>query len=310
MSPLYVQPLVFFAGERLLAGIDHLGALCLSALHLLLLPAYRAFHVAVLAGVVYAIWDRLRAWRSLRRVTAVLHATCPAPGDVFWRAALAAGIAPSRVRVVTGLPNPAFTVGLVTPHVYLAQELAGRLTEAELGAVMSHEGAHLVRRDPLRLFALRLIASAFFWIPALRRLEADVRDDVELFADDIAARKSPLALASAILALANWDTMRRHSLAVGFAGDELLERRVRRLTGEETPVRRHLNARSVIGAAAVLSLVWSITLVVSHPLPDGSHETTVVPHCHEHHGSALGHLFCLRAPFSARAEQNCPHDAA
>lgn len=80
---------------------------------------------------------------------------------------------PQRIRVVEGLPLPALTVGFVRPAVYVARDLADELAEAELAVVLAHEGAHVARHDPLRLFARRLVAQTLFWIPALRRLADD-----------------------------------------------------------------------------------------------------------------------------------------
>jgi Zn-dependent protease with chaperone function len=307
-SPVYVHHLLSLTGAEILAGIDHLGALCVTALHLLLLPVHRFFQLVILAGVAYAVWDRVRAWRSLRCTLALLDQRAPSVGDRFWRAAIATGVSPARLRVVSGLPNPAFTVGLLAPRIYLAQELADRLTPDQLSAVVAHEGAHVTRRDPLRIFLLRLLACTLFWIPALRRLEEDVRDEAEVLADDVAARGRPLVLASAILALADWGRARiAPELTIGFHRDELLERRIRRLTGEEAPRQSHVTRRSIVGAVFVLSLCWSSGVVMAHPMPNAAHRTGVAAHCQHHGGSALDHLFCLGSPFARALHRDCPH---
>lgn len=309
-SPVYGHHLFSLGSAQLLAGMDHLGALCLTALHLLLQPVHGTFHVVILAGVAYAFWDRVRAWRSLRRTLALLDQRTPVAGDDFWRACTAAALNPRRVRIVGALPNPAFTVGLLAPRIYLAEELTQRLTPDQLRAVIAHEGAHVRRRDPLRFFLLRLLACTLFWIPALRRLEEDVRDEAEVLADDVAAREQPLALASAILALAGWRSIgETPALAVGFQRDALLDRRVRRLAGEETLVRSHVTRRSIVGAALALGLVWSSGVLMAHPLPNVTHATGVAPHC-EHDGRfALEHLFCLGSPFAQFRHHECPHRA-
>lgn len=309
-SPVYVHHLFSLGNAHLLAGFDHLGALCITALHLLLQPVHRAFHVVILAGVAYAVWDRVRAWRSLRHTLALLDQFRPAAGDDYWRACTQAAVNPRRVRVVCALPNPAFTVGLLAPRIYLAAELSQRLTAGQLAAVIAHEGAHVRRRDPLRLFLLRLLACTLFWIPALRRLEEDVRDEAEVLADDTAARGRPLVLASAILALAEWGSARHvPALTVGFQRYELLERRVRRLAGEELPVRSHVTRRSIVSASLALALVWTSGVLMAHPMPNAVHVAGVAPHC-EHHGHlAFGHLFCLGSPFSRSRHHECPHRA-
>jgi beta-lactamase regulating signal transducer with metallopeptidase domain len=307
-SPVYMHHLFALGNAQLLAGVDHLGALCVIALHLLLQPVHRFFHVIILAGVMYAVWDRLRAWRSLREALSLLEQRTPRSRDSFWRACREAGVDPRRVRVVGGLPNPAFTVGLVIPRIYLAEELGRRLSAEQLRALVKHEGAHVRRHDPLRLCLLRLLAYTLFWIPALRRLEDDVRDEAEMLADDVAADGEPLVLASAILALADWHSaLSAPALAVGFQRDDLLERRIRRLAGEDMPARSHVTRRSMVGAALALGLVWSSGVLMAHPLPNVAHAVAATTHCQHEGHFALGHLFCLGSPFSHSRHGECPH---
>lgn len=293
--------------EQALEGQDHLGALCLIAVHQLLAPVHRLFHLLIAAGFLYAAYDRAHAALRLRRVLAPLHTDLPRTGDPFHAAATAAGVDPHRLRIVEGLPVPAFTAGWLWPRIYVAHALADRLTAEELAAVVAHEGAHVARRDPLRLSLLRFLALTLFWIPALRRLAADVADEAEIRADDHAARGHPLALASAILALAGWrQPYPELGDAVGFADRAaLLDRRVRRLAGEEPPVTSHVTRRSLAGALLALSLVWASGAIMVHPLPvDGA--TGGLLHC-DHPGElASRHLFCFPAAIRA-AGGGCPH---
>lgn len=294
------------AVDQLLAGVDHVGALCVTALHLLFAPVHRGFHIVIVVGLAFAVWDRVRAWRRARTALGVLEAMRPVPGDAFWRAAVTANLDPRRLRVVRGLPNPAFTVGLFAPRVYAAEALATRLTAEELVAVLAHERAHLQRRDPLRLACLRALACTLFWIPALRRLSADVTDEAEVLADDAAAGSRPLVLAQAILALATWPHDRMpERIGVGFIRPDLLDRRIRRLAGEDVAVRSHVTGRSLTGAAGALVLVWISGVLMAHPLPAASalsHER----HCDHREQAAIAHLFCLGMPL-ARAAADCPH---
>lgn len=289
---------------NLLAGLDHVGALCLTALHLLLAPVHSGFHVLLLAGAGYALWDRLRAWRRTRQALLPLAASRPDPGDPFWAAAAGAGLDHRRLRIVEGLPVPALTIGLVRPLVYVGQDLAEELTEAELTVVLAHEGAHVARHDPLRLFALRLLACALFWLPAFRRLADDLADDVEIAADDRAAPGRPLVLATAILALARRRVPQSlPGTSLGFHHRDLLERRVRRLVGEDVAAQTHLTRGSLIEACVAVSLLWFSTFVVVHPLPV-SDSMGFRPHCEHPAGSVLAHFFCLQGEEDAA---HCPH---
>ncbi|MBA3258969.1 MAG: M56 family metallopeptidase [Gemmatimonadales bacterium] len=293
-------------GTHLVAELDHLGAVCLTALHLLLAPVHRGFQVLLLAGLGYALWDRFRAWRRTRLSLGPLACRRAEPGDPFWEAAVAGGLDPSRLRVVEGLPVPAFTAGLLRPQVYIGRDLAEELTGSELAAVLAHEGAHVARRDPLRLSGLRLLACTLFWIPALRRLADDVADEIEIAADDRAAPGRPLALATAILTLSR----RRSpppmpSASPGFHHRNLLERRIRRLVGDDAAVESHVTRRSLAGTAAAVSLAWVSAFVVVHPLPaDGTPGHR--PHCDHPARSPLAHLFCL--PGEHRSP-HCPHES-
>jgi Zn-dependent protease with chaperone function len=296
-----------FDTTTFLADLDHIGVLCVTALHLLLAPVHGVFHILLFTGFLFALGDRLRAWREVRGALGPLAWRAPAAGDAFSEAARAAHLDTGRLRIVRGLPNPAFTVGWLVPRVYVAEALAKRLGAPELVAVLAHERAHVKRREPLRLSLLRVLAFTLFWIPALRRLADDVADEAEVLADDAAAVGSgPLVLASALLALAQWPTGGRRSMAaVGFQQRDLLERRIRRLVGEATPPTSHVTRRSLVGAAVALMVVWIPGLLMAHPLPNASamaHER----HCHHRHESAIAHLFCLGSPFSS-LPRHCPH---
>jgi Zn-dependent protease with chaperone function len=287
-----------------LAGRDHLWALCMVALQALLAPVHGLLHLLVAAGLSYAVADRVRAHRRQRRALAALHAVPPSLGDTFWRAAAAAGIDPRGVRVVRALANPAFTTGWLRPRIYVARDLAGHLTAAELTAVLAHEGAHAARRDPLRLSLLRFLSCTLFWLPALHGLAADAADEAEIRADDRAAPLHPLALASAILKLAQWGT-RPAAGSAGFGphGD-LMDRRVRRLAGEHVTPRSRVSRRSLAATAAMLFAALVTGGVAAHPHAGAG--TTGEAHC-EHHGAAVFyHLFCLgfAAPSS---RDSCPH---
>ncbi len=309
-GPVYGHHLSGSATAELLSGIDHIGALCVAALHMLLLPVHRVFHLIIVGGVLYAVWDRLRAWQSARNSLASLEQRLPEGEDVFGSSAIEVGVNLRRIRIVRDLPNPAFTAGLWSPRIYLAEELPQRLTSKQLSAVIAHERAHLERRDPLRLFLLRTLACTLFWIPALRRLADDAADEAEILADDEAAHSGPLVLASAILALASWGAEKpAPQLSVGFQRHDLLERRIRRLAGEDIGVRSHVTRRSILGAAFALSLVWTSGAVMAHPLPAEGHHAGGATHCQLKNEFALAHLFCLGFPFADVANVDCPHRA-
>ncbi|MEX2284130.1 MAG: M48 family metalloprotease, partial [Gemmatimonadota bacterium] len=143
---------------------DHLGALCLIAVHELLRPVHYGFHALLIAGFAFAVWDRVRAFRHSRWILEMLQKQDSQPLGKLIEAAGRAGIAMTEVVPVRGLPVPAFTAGWLRPRVYVAVELIDVLAVPELAAVLAHEAYHVWRKDPLRLFALRFMGALLFWV--------------------------------------------------------------------------------------------------------------------------------------------------
>lgn len=294
-----------FDEATVLAGVQHFGAFCATSLRRILSPVHWSFHVALAAGAGYAGWDRWRAWSRLRAALTPLEASQPDAGSPIWRAAMAERIDPRLIKVVDGLPNPAFTAGMISPRIYVATDLSSRLSENELACVLSHEAAHVARRDPLRLSIYRFLGRVLFWIPALRRLADDMGDEAEILADDRAAAGRPLVLASAILKLAASPAGRVMNGAVAFAGPDLLDRRIRRLAGEEAVVVSHVTRRSVAGAALAL-----IVVLFSGAVAGGPSEHVVgagsTPHCDHGGASVFSHLFCSECSMTSPGA-HCRH---
>lgn len=306
-----------------LAGRDHLLSICIIALHELMAPVHGVFHILLGLGAGCAIFDRVRAMFHLRMTLRLLDHEVAAPRGAIARAARAVGVDPRHIRVLRRSRVPAFTAGLLDPVIYVAGALAARLTPAELEAVIAHEDAHRRRRDPLRLSAWRFAACTLFFLPALRRLVEDMADEAEIAADDEAALRpgvQPLALASALVSIAQQfrPDPALATAAVGFAGRDLLDRRVRRLAGEDAPVATHVTRSSLAGAGAALASAWISGLLVAHPLPavlpsgaaglaaHGS-EVGTEHHCTHAGAWAFSHLFCLGSAHRSAPGTDCPH---
>lgn len=282
--PIVAHHLPIAFGDPL-AGVQHIQGICLAALSAILTAVHGVFHIVLAVGVSYALWDRVGAARLLRSILADLDEQRPSEGDSVWAAALAAGVDPAIVRVVPGLPNPAFTVGVIIPRIYVASDVVGRLTSDELALVLAHEAAHVRRRDPLRLSIYRFLSFSFFWIPALRYLSDDIADEAEIEADNAAGERAPLVLASAILRLADFPSSRAIPAAVRFRNPDLLDRRIRRLAGEETSLPTRLTRLSVAGACLAIALVFASGLAAE--LGPGGPD-----HCRHAHALPFSHLFC------------------
>ena len=306
LTPVFGHHLIE-AVSWLPASQQHLGMFCLASLHRLLAPVHGGFHALLLLGISYATVDRGRAiWRH-RRVMGALDARVPHAGSLAFEAARRVGVAADSIRIVEGSPSPAFTTGWVRPRVYLAADVASKLSVPELEAVLAHEAEHLRRRDPLRLFLFRCLAGVLFWLPAVGRLVDDLADEAEIAADDAAARAHALPLASAILVLVGASPAALEP-AVGFQRADLLERRIRRLAGEDAVVGTHVSRRSIAAAGTALLAVWVSGVIVLHPLPPAESMADPAAHCEHAGASLLSHLFCRAAGYQAAGDE-CPHTA-
>lgn len=305
------------AGHHVLGAVPwlsaeqhHLAQICLVALHQMLEPVHDFAHWLLYAGLVFVVLERGRVlWRHWHVMHALPKARANANSTVG-RAAAAAGLCTDRVWTVRGLTVPAFTSGWGTPRVIVAADLPDRLTFDELTAVLAHEAVHLRRRDPLRLFALRALASTLFWLPVLRRIAADLEDEVEITADDEVAQRLALPLASALLKLGA-GAERPVAATVGFHRADLLPRRVRRLAGEDAVAVSHTSTGSLLAATAALILTWTSGVMVLHPLSDsGLHADHGPAHCDHPGANPLTHLFCRGWSFSGGNDEGCPHESA
>jgi Zn-dependent protease with chaperone function len=140
----------------------------------------------------------------LALVDRLLPACMPVADSVLTADVLAlaqgVGLSPPALRVLPSRSPLAVAGGLRRPSVVLSSWLLEHLDRHELESVVSHELAHLARRDYLTRWLARLLRDATVYLPgawyALRVLEADE----ELSADALAvsATGRPLAMASAL----------------------------------------------------------------------------------------------------------------
>lgn len=170
------------------------------------------------------------------------------------------GIVAPAVRVLRLNTPLAVSGGLLRPTIVLSAWLLDRLDDAELEAVLTHELAHLARRDHFTRWLGRLLRDATVYLPsswyALRALEADE----ELGADalGVGITRQPRAMASALAKV--WrgvvDVPAPRGLAsvpgYGAASAALLENRLQLLL--EPPRRRPWAAGRVLAGAGALSV--------------------------------------------------------
>lgn len=166
-----------------------------------------AIHASALALAVVAalpLWLGARAASQARASVAELHsaarlarAAAP-PARVATIAARTLSL--GRLDVIDA-PRPfAFAYGWIRPRVCISTGQMELLDDAELEAVLHHEGWHAARRDPLRLLMVQMVGAAFGAVPEVRRQVRDYVLAMEVAADRhvVAEMGHPRALASAL----------------------------------------------------------------------------------------------------------------
>jgi Zn-dependent protease with chaperone function len=154
--------------------------------------------------------------------------------------------------------------GIFRRRMIVSDELERQLTAAELAAAQSHELAHLLRRDPTAIAAVRL--AGLFAMPAVaKRLSLQFREAIEEAADAHAAAVTAdaPAVASALVKVARLQRAIALPSMPAF-GHEALEARVRRLLDVAPAVNGRpyalLYGSAAIGSAAVLAVLHSTAL--------------------------------------------------
>ena len=172
-------------------------------------------------------------------------------------AASPAWLADHEVGLVPGLDAPC-VAGLARPRIYCPADLAERLSEPELRAVLLHERHHQLMYASARLVLLAALEPVLGRLDAGRRWVVRRRAAIEIAADEHAlgagAGRPELARALLKLGSASLDASLPSYVSVS-------ELRLRHLTGEASPGSRGLGsvAPLVLPAGAfVACLIWGL----------------------------------------------------
>jgi len=163
------------------------------------------------------------------------------------------------VRVLPSQSPLAVAGGLRRPSVVLSNWLLEHLDRHELESVVTHELAHLARRDYVTRWLARLLRDATIYLPgawhALRILEADQELSADALAVSVTGR--PLAMASALGKV--WRAMSTAEDYTGLAGApayaagsaDLIEERMQRLINGQALPSSAVLGRVVAGFGVV-----------------------------------------------------------
>lgn len=236
--------------------------------------------VAVAAGLLVRVAVSVGTARKL--VRDAMPFTDDRLRDDLERARNLLGIRRPIALLTSGRVSVPMVAGLVRPVLLLPAD-ARTWCNARRHAVLTHELAHIRRRDGLTLLFIR-VASAILWFhPLAWALARAARRECEQACDDVVlATGIPASdYADHLLSIA-WQRRRVPELALAFARRTNLEKRLRALLCAGAP--RGPASRRAIAAIACLALVILIPLaslrVVAAPAPGAprEHEVSRVAH--------------------------------
>lgn len=159
----------------------------------------------------------------------------------------------------------AFSYGLMRPRICISTGLIEILGADELDAVLVHERHHCRQHDPLKVLLTGALAQAFFFLPAMRDLQARYDADKEFAADAAAvqfhgaARPISGALYKVLRAPTTMPDLRRMAVS----GLSVTERRIDHLLTPGAADLPPVSSTRLLLSGAVLSLVSLAALTLS-----------------------------------------------
>ena len=176
------------------------------------------------------------------------------------------GIEAMQVAIACEITGP-MTVGIRQPVLLLPPDFLESVSDQELDAVLSHESAHMQRRDFAKNLLYRLISLPVAYHPATWRTMSHLAESREMVCDAIAAESvaGREIYARALLRLASMLSDRPAAIplhAIGIFDANIFERRVMRLTGKQNDIRgvRRLAIVAACSALGIGTCASAVTL--------------------------------------------------
>jgi beta-lactamase regulating signal transducer with metallopeptidase domain len=173
------------------------------------------------------------------------------------------------VRLQVAARPLACTSGWTRPLLLLSTWMVEHLDRRELEAVITHELAHVARRDTLVLWVGRMLRDAFWYLPTSRTAYHLLEQEKELACDDlaVAVTQRPLALASALtkvwLQAADGASSSTFGMAQHLEGaHQQMVERIERLMASPRSTALTVSAPSGVSVLGALGAIESVILLM------------------------------------------------
>jgi hypothetical protein len=291
--------LVIGRNGRVAAATTFYGLVLLAFGLLLALSGFVSYFIPIYDACA-SLWDNLRVWMSSPGVLlpiAVVGSVVGMTGLALlrqWHATrrLLRSLAPyrvptpprlariardlgfeGRIDTVSDILTAPFCYGFIRPRVCVPTTLLDMLDDAELRAVLRHEGYHAENRDPLKVWLSRALARGLYFLP----LAGDLRDSYlaakEIAADETTADSDELPLASALVKLLSaregvLPVLRPGAAGSGVVGGFSVARLIsvtrEPANGTEERIRRLVDGQQVeIRLPSITNVLLSVAIVVA-----------------------------------------------
>ena len=161
-------------------------------------------------------------------------------------------------------PKPIiFCFGLICPKICVSSGIIKKLSNQELKAVLLHEQHHLFSHEPVKIFIVKSMIKALFFLPGLESFSRQYLVFSELAADQWATDnfENKASLAGALGKVIRWKKrlIARNGLALSFFANQVMEERVNKLVDSGyNPGFRKFSSK--LSAGIVLALFFLIIL--------------------------------------------------
>ena len=221
-----------------------------------------------LVALAFFAWRIFRSWVAaqglLRRSRSIDLA--PRAMAIFAQVADGQGVPLPRLRQSDETISPV-VIGAVRPVLLLPAGF-DRLKDDEVRAALSHEFAHLGRRDYLINLLCQIFALPLAWHPAIHYVHKRIRDTREMLCDAVAAEEmaSPVRYATCLVAFA-LRALDGHDAALATQGvsmfdNRILEERILQLTQAPEQPDPSTRLARLAGASAGLVMALSMALLI------------------------------------------------
>ena len=221
-------------------------------------------YVLVTAVLVFRFASQCWQVHVLRR-QAEEAALAPEHAAFLQRCCAHLRIAEPAIATATVVETP-LALGVMRSALLLPEHFLERVTTEQLHTALSHELAHLARRDPRKHLLYRLISLSVAYHPAVQLTLANLAETRERVCDRLAATVTgdPRSYARCLLELALLLTAQRpaQSNAIGLFDANQFERRISMLNRQKLPIGRPLRLAILTGCMIAATAVCTSALAM------------------------------------------------